>query len=129
MGKVSKKNIENNEKQWLFFYTLLQAKGKFSEISGDPLYGELNSTWFHHIYPKSKYPNLRYCPENIIIVTPDEHNAIELGQSFPELEKRKKNIAEKYDILIEDTKEYLNEYLNPIYEHVKSKTNFFKKSN
>jgi hypothetical protein len=129
MGKISKKNIENNEKQWLFFYTLLQSKGKFSEISGSPLYGELNSTWFHHIYPKSKYPALRYCPENIIILTPDEHNSIEMGNTFPELEKRKKIIAEKYDTLIEETKEYLNEYLNPIYEHVKSKTNFFKKSN
>lgn len=127
-SKQQKAKKENNEKQWLFFYTLLQASDKCSQISGKPLYGELNSTWFHHIYPKSKYPELRYCPENIILVTPDEHSQIESAVVFEEVEKRKRYIAEHYDELVESTAEYIKDFLNPIYEHARTKTSFFKKS-
>lgn len=124
MAKSSKRK-ETSEKQWLFFFLILQLREKCSEISGKPLYGNISSTWFHHIYPKSRYPELRFCIENIIIVTPDEHNAIEHGHSFPELEKRKRYIAEHLEELRESSKQYEEEYLNLIYDHAKKKTNFF----
>lgn len=125
--KQQKIRKENSEKQWLFFYTLLQASDKCSEISGKPLNGEISSTWFHHIYPKSKYPELRYCPENIILVTADEHSEIEASVVYEEVEKKKRFIAEHYEELVESTKEYIEQFLNPIYEHARTKTNFFKK--
>jgi hypothetical protein len=119
----------NYEKQLLFFYSVLQTRDVYSEISGDKLYGEFTTKWFHHIYPKSTYPKLRYCPDNIIIVTSDEHDEIEAGKEFPELTKRKKYIAENFDELVESTEEYINNFLNPIYEHATKHTTFFKKSN
>lgn len=127
-AKSQKTRKENSEKQWIFFYTLLQLRSKESEISGDKLYGDLNSTWFHHILPKSKYPELRFCPENIIIVTFDEHTEIENGKTFDEVEKRKIQIVENYEEYVESTKTYLTEFLNPIYEHAKTNTNFFKRN-
>ena len=128
-AKGQKSRKENAEKQWLFFYTILQTREKCSELSGTPLIGELNSTWFHHILPKSKYPALRFCPENIIVVTFDEHTVIESGKHFPEVEKRKKELTENYDELLKTTETYVNEFLNPIYEHAKRNTSFFKRRN
>ena len=116
---------QNVQKQWLFFYFLLQNRGRESEVSNTKLYGEINSTWFHHILPKSKYPLLRYCPENIIILTGDEHHAVENGTYYEEVEKRKIDLLERYDELVEDTEHYIKEYLEPMYEHALT-TNFFK---
>jgi len=129
MNQKQKNRKLNNQKQWLFFYLILQSREKESEISGTKLYGSLRSTWFHHIYPKSKYPELRYCPDNIIMVTEDEHNEIEHGKTFPELERRKKAIASQYEELVESTKTYELEYLNPVLEHALKNTNFFNKNN
>lgn len=122
----SQKQI-NVEKQWLFFYTILCNRGKSSELSGKDLYGDINSLWFHHILPKSKYPDLRYCAENIIMLTPDEHNAVENGKVFEEIEKRKKDIQMRYDELVERTKEDLKDFIEPMYKHALT-TNFFKQN-
>ena len=121
----SQKKI-NSEKQWLFFYFILTQRGKESEISGTKLYGEINSTWFHHILPKSKYPELRYCMDNIIVLTSDEHHAVENGKDYEEIERRKKNIQIRYDELVEETKFYIENLLNPSYEHAVKNTVFFK---
>lgn len=117
----------NNEKQWMLFYVLLNERGNFSEISNVELKGELNSLWFHHILPKSKFPLLRFCPDNIIIVTADEHALIESGHNFVEVESRKDSIRENYEELVKQSKYYLDTFLNPIYDHSKKHTTFFKK--
>jgi hypothetical protein len=127
--KSQKIKKENTEKQWMFFYTLFQASDKVSMLSGEELKGPFTSMWFHHIYPKSKFPELRFCPENIIIVTADEHNQIESGITFKELEIRKEYISENYEELVTSTKEYIEDYLNPVYEHAKKNTVFFSNRN
>ena len=124
MAKIDKKKLA--QKQWLFFYLILQSSMKESEISQTELYGPITSCWFHHIYPKSKYPELRFCIENIILVTKEEHDQIEAGVVFKEVEQKKKYIAEHYDELLESTNAYLKEFLDPVFEHA-LKTNFFKK--
>ena len=121
----SQKKI-NSEKQWLFFYFILTQRGNESELSSIKLNGEINSTWFHHILPKSKYPELRYCIDNIIVITGDEHNAIENGKCYEEVERRKKDIQLRYDELVEETKFYIENLLNPSYEHAIKNTVFFK---
>ena len=121
----SQKKI-NSEKQWLFFYFILTQRGNESELSSIKLNGEINSTWFHHILPKSKYPELRYCIDNIIVITGDEHNAIENGKCYEEVERRKKDIQLRYDELVEETKFYIENLLNPSYEHAVKNTVFFK---
>lgn len=117
----------NNEMQWMLFYVLLHERGRYSEISGIELKGELNSLWFHHILSKSIYPELRYCPNNIIILTADEHYSIEAGISHKEVVKRKEEIIENYQELVDDTKKYKEEFLLPIYEHSKKNTTFFSR--
>ena len=126
MKTKSQKQI-NVEKQWLLFYLILATRGKESEISGKNLYGSINSTWFHHILPKSKYPELRYCVENIIILTSEEHNEVENGKEYPEIEKRKADIQKRYDELVEETEKNIKEFINPMYEHA-LKTSFFKQN-
>lgn len=123
--KPSKKEL--NEKQWLFFYSLLQERGNESEISGKTLRGDINSCWFHHILPKSKYPELRYCPDNIIILTKEEHDEIEAGVEYELVKKRKRDIEQRFDELKEMTNDYLDNFLNPIYKHAKENTTFFNK--
>ena len=130
MSKIitkSQKKI-NSEKQMLFFYFILQTRGNESEVSGDKLYGDINSTWFHHILPKSKYPELRYCVDNIIILTSDEHNAVENGKEYDEVERRKADIQKRYDELVEDTEYYVENLLNPSYEHAVKNTVMFNKN-
>lgn len=124
MNKSQKKI--NVEKQWLLFYLILQIRGRESEVSQTPLYGDINSTWFHHILPKSRYPELRYCVDNIIVLTSDEHSAVESGKDYEEIEKRKIDLQTRYDDLVEETKDYVENYLNPIYEHTVKNTLFFK---
>ena len=127
MKEKSVKKI-NNEKQWLFFYHILNDRGRESEISGKKLYGDINSTWFHHILPKSSYPELRFCEENIIILTSDEHNEVENGKYYKEVEDRKTKLQKEYDEHVEDTEFYVENLLNPMYEHAVKNTVFFKQN-
>lgn len=131
MSKTKSQKKINSEKQWLFFYNIMTERATIddihvSELSGKKLYGEINSTWFHHILPKSKYPELRYCRENIIMLTFDEHNAVENGTIYEEVERRKADIQKRYDELVEETEFYVENLLNPLYEHAIKKTTFFK---
>ena len=116
----------NKEKQDLFFYMLLGERGPYSEETGKKLYGEITSCWFHHILPKSKYPELRYCHENVILLTSDEHNSVENGKELKEVEKRKLYILEHYEDLKKETSEYIETILNPAYDHAIKNTTFFK---
>ena len=127
MKEKSIKKI-NSEKQWLFFYNILNDRGRESEISGKKLYGEINSTWFHHILPKSKYPELRYCEENIIVLTSDEHYEVENGKYYKEVEDRKTKLQKDFDEYVEDTKFYVENLLNPMYEHAVKNSVFFKQN-
>ena len=120
----SEKKI-NNEKQQLLFYLILNQRGKVSEISGDKLRGEINSLWFHHILPKSSYPKLRYLPENIIVVTAQEHFNIEQGKLiYEEVEKRKEDLLLNCEHYISEAELYLNTYLNPLYDYTRKKNYF-----
>lgn len=123
---MTKKKLDN-EKQWVLFYVIRNERYSKSELSGIELKGELNSLWFHHILPKSVYPELRFCPDNIILVTSDEHAEIEAGKEFEEVEKRKQELKNNYAKYVSNTRYYLDTFLNQIYEHSKKHTTFFKK--
>lgn len=59
------------------FLEIWKERKHYSEVSGDYLGGEALSTFFHHILPKSKYPELQYDKSNIILLTLDEHTDVE----------------------------------------------------
>lgn len=46
---------------------------RFSEISGQPLGGEMNAWFFAHVLPKGSYGLYKLKPFNIVLLTPDEH--------------------------------------------------------
>lgn len=69
-----------------------------SEVSGRWLGKEALSTFFHHILPKSKYPDARFDKENIILLTFDEHQKVEQDPTFyPKVNRRRSELKLKYD--------------------------------
>jgi hypothetical protein len=74
----------------VFFMDVWKKREHKSEISGEPLGKEAMSTFFHHILPKSKYPELAYDESNIILLTLDEHTAVEADiYRYEEINKRR----------------------------------------
>jgi hypothetical protein len=88
---------EDTLKQFNFFMEIWRKRDHSSEISGKWLGKEPFSTFFHHILPKSKYPNARYEEDNIILLTLEEHERVENNPDyFEEINERRKKLMEKY---------------------------------
>ena len=69
-----------------------------SEVSGSYLGKEALSTFFHHILPKSKYPEAAYDKSNIILLTLDEHTNVESDMyKYEEVNKRREHLLDKYE--------------------------------
>jgi len=65
-------------------------------VSGDYLGGEALSTFFHHILPKSKYPELQYDKSNIILLSLLEHESVENDMyRFEEVNRRRIELLNK----------------------------------
>ena len=78
------------------FLEIWKERKHYSEVSGDYLGGEALSTFFHHILPKSKYPELQYDKSNIILLTLDEHTNVESCMyKFEEVNKRRIELLNK----------------------------------
>jgi hypothetical protein len=60
-----------------FFLQLWKKRSHYSEVSGTYLGSEPLTIFFHHILPKSKYPDAALDEENIILVTLEEHEQLE----------------------------------------------------
>lgn len=80
-----------------FFIEIWKKREHKSEVSGVYLGSEPMSTYFHHIMPKEKYPELAYEESNIILLTFPEHSNVE-------------NDMYKYDIINEKRKELMKKY-------------------
>ena len=75
------------------FLEIWKERKHYSEVSGDYLGGEALSTFFHHILPKSKYPELQYDKSNIILLTLDEHTNVESDMyRYEEVNKRREQL-------------------------------------
>ena len=78
------------------FLEIWKERKHYSEVSGDYLGKEPLSTFFHHILPKSKYPDLEYDKSNIILLTLDEHTDVESCMyKFEEVNKRRIELLNK----------------------------------
>jgi 5-methylcytosine-specific restriction endonuclease McrA len=90
-----RKNIEMKD----FFLKVWKDRPHKSEISGVPLGSEALSTFFHHILPKSKYPEASLDEENIILLTWEEHDQVESDTTrYEEVNKRRELLKQKYEI-------------------------------
>jgi hypothetical protein len=78
------------------FLEIWKERKHYSEVSGNYLGSEALSTFFHHILPKSKYPELQYDKSNIILLTLDEHTDVESCMyKFEEVNKRRIELLNK----------------------------------
>jgi hypothetical protein len=90
-------NGHNQQKE--MFINIWKKKRHYSEVSGKYLGKEALSTYFHHILPKSKYPEACFDEENIVLLTPDEHASVELDCfKYKEINRRKELLKIKYGI-------------------------------
>ena len=80
-----------------FFLSIWKKRIHHSEISGDFLGTEPLSTFFHHILPKSKYPEGAYDEENIILLTLEEHDNVENDMyKYQIVNEKRSYLMEKY---------------------------------
>jgi len=83
----------------LFFSTIWLERKHESEISGTYLGKEPLTVFFHHILPKEKYKMAKYDEENIILLTWEEHDQVELDETrYPEINKRREQLKIKYNL-------------------------------
>lgn len=106
MKRISEKQKEKlEEKKKLqaimhsVFMDIWSERRHYSEISGRWLGKEALTIFFHHILPKSKYNGApMFDPENIILLTADEHAKVESDPTcFEEVNKRRIILKKKYD--------------------------------
>lgn len=84
-----------------FFMSIWNTRPHKSEISGTSLGNEALSVFFHHILPKSepKYMHLRYDEENIILLTLEEHESVELDMyKYEEVNIRREKLLLKHNL-------------------------------
>ncbi|MCI4435875.1 MAG: hypothetical protein JHC33_03585 [Ignisphaera sp.] len=82
-----------------FFLSVWNKRPHRSEVSGVYLGSEALSTYFHHILPKSKYPEACLDEENIILLTFIEHQQVESDiYRYEEVNKRREQLKIKYNL-------------------------------
>lgn len=92
-----KAHFEESKAQKKFFTHLWRTRPHKSELSQEYLGSVLNSMFMHHILPKSKYPDLRFEEENIILLTPEEHANVELNPTrYAEINQRREYLTNKF---------------------------------
>ena len=82
-----------------FFLAIWKKRAHYSEITGQYLGKEPLSTYFHHILPKSKYPEACLDEENIILLTLLEHEQVEMDMyRYEEVNRRREQLIKKYNL-------------------------------
>lgn len=72
--------------------------------TGKSIYGHMKLSYFHHVLPKSKYPEYRLCLWNIILVSDLTHAQAELNlKKTPKIEAYTKYLEEHHKELYEST--------------------------
>lgn len=68
-------------------------------VSGKYLGNEPLSVFFHHILPKEKYPQAAEDEENIILLTLEEHDQVEMDMyRYDEVNEKRNYLKIKYNL-------------------------------
>ena len=82
-----------------FFLQLWRKRPHYSEVSGKWLGKEPLSVFFHHILPKEKYPQVCLDEENIVFLTLEEHEQVELDMyRYEEINNKRNYLKNKYSL-------------------------------
>ena len=82
-----------------FFMEIWRTRPHRSEVSNTFLGNEPLTVFFHHILPKEekKYPQAMYDKENIILLTLQEHESVELDMyKYIVINERREKLLKKY---------------------------------
>jgi hypothetical protein len=66
--------VLTQQKDWLFFLEIWNERDHICYETGDPIYGEPLTLYFHHVLEKELYEEYRYCKWNIVLVTWETHS-------------------------------------------------------
>jgi hypothetical protein len=96
-SKFSAGNTEQISKMKEMFLSIWKKKPHRSEVSNTYLGNEPLTTFFHHILPKNKYPEAALDEENIILLTLQEHDQVEMDiYRYDVVNNKRKILLEKY---------------------------------
>lgn len=92
-------NKKESDEMKHFFLSIWKERKHVSEISGEVLFSPPSTAYFHHILPKSKYPELKFEKDNIILLTLNEHSNVENDiYKYEEVNKRRNQLKIKYNL-------------------------------
>ena len=104
--------------RFFFYYIWHIRTDKRCAICGKPLKGEISSTYFDHLLEKSKYPEIKYLEDNILLVCPDHHTDKTNGFPHPTHKKAIDKFYKKYiknkEYYIQKNDELVEEILKPL---------------
>ena len=81
-----------------FFLQIWRKRSHHSEVSGKWLGKEPLTVFFHHILPKEKYPEAALDEQNIIFLTLEEHEQVEMDMyRYEEVNERRNMLKHKYE--------------------------------
>lgn len=93
------KDVESINQMRDFFLQLWQKRPHYSEVSGKWLGKEPLTIFFHHILPKEKYPQASLDEENIIFLTLEEHDQVEMDiYKYDEVNQKRNYLKTKYKL-------------------------------
>lgn len=91
---------EHTKKLHNWFQELWESEPHYSEISGDWLGNENSSIYWHHLYPKNKYPQYEFDRDNIVRLTASEHQECEFNPTkYKYVVDKLELLKKKYEIL------------------------------
>ena len=104
MKKITEKQKQKEKERKAFnamllstFMDIWHERDHNSEISRRWLGKEPLTVFFHHILPKSKYPDAAFDKDNIILVTFEEHQKVEQDPNlYEEVNNRREQLMKKY---------------------------------
>lgn len=100
-NKKAKKpdNVENIQQMKEFFLSIWNKRPHRSEVSNTYLGNEPLTVFFHHILPKEKYKDASLDEENIILLTLEEHDQVEMDMyRYDVVNQRRNYLKTKYNL-------------------------------
>jgi hypothetical protein len=99
LTKKQDKSSDNLLEMRKLFLDIWNIRPHRSEVSDEYLGSEAMSTYFHHILPKSKYPEACLDAENIVLLSLLEHANVENDMyRYEEVNRRREQLKIKYNL-------------------------------
>ena len=99
LSKKLDKSEDNSLKMRELFLSIWSKRPHRSEVSNTYLGKEPLTVFFHHILPKEKYPDTSLDEENIILLTLEEHDQVEMDMyRYDVVNQRRNHLKTKYNL-------------------------------